>query len=196
MPNENKIKYGLKNVHVAKLTETTSEAGVTTYSYGTPKRVPGAVNLSMSAEGSSNVFRADDTVYFRTNSNNGYSGTLELALVPDWFAVEFLGMKMDGDKVLVETSESKESTKFAMLFEFAGDQKATRHVLYCCSASRSDVAGQTKEEEVSPQTETLNLTADPRGDGAVRCKTSAETPDTVYNSWYTAVHEEKEVTGG
>ena len=48
MPN--KVKYGLKNVHAAILTETTTD-GVTSYSYGTPKPVPGAVSISLEAQG-------------------------------------------------------------------------------------------------------------------------------------------------
>ena len=37
----NKVKYNLKNVHAAKLTETVTN-GVTSFSYGTPKAIPGA----------------------------------------------------------------------------------------------------------------------------------------------------------
>ena len=41
----NKVKYNLKNVHAAKLTETVSK-GVTTYTYATPQAIPGAVSIS------------------------------------------------------------------------------------------------------------------------------------------------------
>lgn len=36
---ENKVKYNIKNVHVAKQTEKTTE-GATTYTYDTPKSIP------------------------------------------------------------------------------------------------------------------------------------------------------------
>ena len=69
----NKIKYNLKNVHAAVLTETTTSNGVT-YSYDTPEPIPGAVSLSLDAEGESSPFYADGVVYFRSATNNGYSG--------------------------------------------------------------------------------------------------------------------------
>ena len=76
----NKVKYNLKNVHAAKLTTEVVE-GVTTYSYATPRAIPGAVSLSLDAEGDSSPFYADGIVYFRTYANNGYSGDLEIALI-------------------------------------------------------------------------------------------------------------------
>ena len=67
----NKIRYGLKNVYVAKA--TVSETNVV--SYGTPVAIPGAVSLSLDTEGDVNPFYADNIVYYRSVNNNGYSGT-------------------------------------------------------------------------------------------------------------------------
>lgn len=39
---ENKVKYNIKNVHVAKQTETVAADG-TTYEYATPKNIPGEI---------------------------------------------------------------------------------------------------------------------------------------------------------
>ena len=98
----NKVKYNLKNVHAAKLTTEVVE-GVTNYSYATPKAIPGAVSLSLDAEGDSSPFYADGIVYFRTYANNGYSGDLEIALIPEWFRTEILKELLDsnGDSGMV-----------------------------------------------------------------------------------------------
>lgn len=184
---ENKVKYNIKNVYAAKLTETISE-GVSSYAYDTPKRIPGAVSLSLDAEGESSPFYADGIVYFRTVTNNGYSGDLEIALIPEWFRTEILQETLDGKGVLVENSNTAESVKFALLFEFDGDVRAIRHVLYNCSASRPSIESETKEDTVEPGTEKLTLTADPRSDGLVKAKTGDETDETTYTNWYKAVY--------
>ena len=190
----NKVKYNLKNVYAAKLTETPGEDGVVTYSYATPQAIPGAVSISLSAEGESSPFYADGIVYFRTVTNNGYSGDLEIALIPEWFREEILQETLDENGVLIEQSNNAESVKFALLFEFDGDVNAIRHVLYNCTASRPSIESETKEDTIEPGTETLILTADPRADGMVKARTGDTTDTETYNSWYSTVYEMVPVT--
>ena len=180
----NKIKYNLKNVHAAKLTRTT-EGG---YTYATPKAIPGAVSISLDAEGESSPFYADGIVYFRTNTNNGYSGELEIALIPEWFRTEILKEKLDKNGVLVERADASEVEKFALLFEFDGDVHSIRHVLYNCDASRPSIESETREDTIEPGTEKLSLTADPREDGLVKSRTGDTTSAETYQNWYKAVY--------
>lgn len=180
----NKVKYNLKNVHAAKLTRGSNGA----YTYETPKAIPGAVSISLDAEGESSPFYADGIVYFRSNSNNGYSGDIEIALIPEWFRVEILKEELDKNGVLVEKSSVSETEKFALLFEFDGDNKAIRHVLYNCSVTRPSIESETKEDNIEPGTEKLSLTADPREDGLVKSKTGDTTTDTTYQNWYKTVY--------
>ena len=191
MPNKkNKVKYNLKNVHAAVLTK--GDDG--TFTYATPVAIPGAVSLSLDAEGDSSPFYADGIVYFRSTANNGYSGDLEIALVPEWFRTDILQEKKDSNGVLIERSDVTESVYFALLFEFDGDVNAIRHVLYNCTASRPSIESQTKESSIEPGTETLALTADPREDGLVKSRTGDDTSTATYNNWYKNVYVPSAVT--
>lgn len=187
--SKNKVKYNLKNVHAAVLTKTLSD-GVYSFSYGTPKAIPGAVSLSLEAEGEASPFYADGIVYFRTMANNGYSGDLEIALIPEWFRTEILKEVLDSNGVLVERSDDVEPVYFALLFEFDGDQNAIRHVMYNCTVStRPTLESSTKEDTIEPGTETLSISADPREDGLVKAKNGDDVNPTVYANWYKSVYE-------
>lgn len=77
--------------------------------------------------------------------NCGYDGDLELALILESFRTDVLKETLDSKGVLIENSEV-ELAAFALLFEFDGDQKHIRHVLYNCSASRPSIEGKTNED--------------------------------------------------
>lgn len=188
---KNKVKYNLKNVHAAKMTVTDQGA----FTYATPQAIPGAVSISLDAEGESSPFYADGIVYFRSNTNNGYSGDLEIALIPEWFRTDILKETLDANGVLVERSDIAETEKFALLFEFDGDVNAIRHVLYNCSASRPSIESETREETIEPGTEKLSLTADPRADGLVKSRTGDTTSVETYNNWYQAVYVPADANG-
>lgn len=186
----NKVKYGLCNVHFAKMTETyVASTNTYTYSYATPVALRGAVNLSMAAQGEQTPFRADNVDYYISSSNNGYEGDLELALVPDEFKIACLGASTDSNGILVEKTDDK-AAAFALLFQFEGDEKARRHVLYNCKASRPDVASQTTDTSISPVTETLSIRATGRtGDGLVKASTvDGDNTSTQYTGWFNAVY--------
>ena len=183
----NKVKYNLKNVHAAVLTET-KQGDETVFSYGTPKAIPGAVSIALDSEGETNPFYADGIVYFRTVTNNGYSGDLEIALIPESFRTTILKETEDSNGVLIEDS-TVEPEHFALLFEFSGDKKKIRHCMYYCTAARPTIEGKTNEDSKEVQTETLELTATPLPNGLVKVKTGSNTDDTVYNNWYSAVYQ-------
>ena len=191
----NKVKYGLKNVHYALVTETVgtgTQSGIVTTSYGTVKAIAGAVSLSLSANADRNVFRADNEDYFVSYGQGGYEGDLEVARVNEDFLKDVLGYVEDNDKILVESSSAfKTVNYFALTFEFDGDQKATKHCLYKCSASRPNIASQTTGEggTTDPQTETLTLTAVPRADADkyIHLQTQDSTSTAVTEAWYTSI---------
>lgn len=184
----NKIKYGLSRVYYAKATIDTSTGTAT---YTTPVAIPGAVSLSMDPSGDSNKFYADNVAYATFAANAGYEGELEVALIPDSFRKDILGEVVDSD-IQVEKATAA-TTPFALLFQFEGDEDATRHVFYNCTAARPNVGSKTTEESVDVQTETLKLTCGAifnakLDESIVKGKISDKTKQT-YTDWFNSVHQ-------
>lgn len=188
MSQSNKVKYGLKNCHyaVATIDELTNEA-----TYGEVKPWPGAVNLTQDAQGDTTKFRADNIDYWVGNSNNGYSGDFESALIPDDFRKDVLNEIEDSNGVFIEDAGAK-TVHFALLFQFEGDAKATRHVLYNCTANRPSVSGATTEETIEPQTETITITSVAIHNADLDIdvvKGRVGQDEAQYSSWYDAVYQ-------
>lgn len=180
---ENKIKYGLKSVYYAIATIGADGSAA----YGAPKPFPGAVSLSLSAEGDRAPFYADDMEYWVGQVNNGYSGSLEMARATDNFKKDVLGYKTADNGVLIEDANA-EAVHFALIFQFAGDQNNTRHVMYNCTASRPTVEGNTKSESIEPQTESIDISASSIYVPAiskylVKAETTQATAATYYEAW-------------
>jgi phi13 family phage major tail protein len=181
----NKINFGLQDVHYATFTVT--DGAIT---YDAPVRIPGAVELSLEPRGDMVEFYADNMLYYSASNNQGYDGTLSIATIPEQFAIDALGeVKDETDMVLTELANTQ-GKPFALLFQFEGDVKATRHVLYNCTANRPTVTGSTKTDSVEPSPNELTFVASPREtDYAVKTKTTESTTAAVYDAWYTSVYE-------
>lgn len=182
---ENKVKYGLKNVHIFPIEEESDTA----IKYGEVIKLPGAVNLSLSPEGEDNPFHADDVIYYNSYANNGYSGDLEIARITEEFCIKILGQVKDENGALIESIKDK-IKNFAMAFEFQGDKKATRNILYKVSVGRPGEEHQTISDTKEPQTDTLSMTAMARiKDGLVKAKLVEG--QAGYDTFYTKVYEPK-----
>lgn len=184
-PVENKVRFGLKNVHYSILSGST---------YGTPVSVPGAVSLDMSPAGDTNKFYADNIAYYVSVSNQGYEGSLEMAKIPDTMLADIWGYTLGStSKVLTESAFTEPKT-FALLFQIDGDQNNDHYVIYACTGARPNIGSQTIEASKEPRTQSIDITAAPRSDGKVFAKTTKDTPAGTITAWYTTVFVEASST--
>lgn len=184
--SDNKVKFGLSNVHVAKITEGTNGA----ITYGTPFAMPGAVSLSIDPEGETTPFYADNIKYYIATSNQGYTGDLELAMTPDQFLKDILGQEEDSNGALIENSEDV-NARFALMGEIEGDTKKRRFVYYDCTATRPSHEMNTIEDSKEPQTDTISITMSPRTtDKAIKAVMEPTAANkAVYDAFFESVYE-------
>ena len=186
---ENKVRFGLKNVYYAVLTESSDNTNNT---YATPVAVPGAVTLTMDSNGTDGTFYADNVAYYKTFANNGYSGELEMARVNDAMLKDVWGMTVEGGILTEKTGIQPKP--FALLFQIEGDQKEELHVLYrVVPTSKPSMGSQTVGEEVEPVTQTFSFDALPLVTGPsyqaglIQGKTIDTTATATRTAWFTAV---------
>lgn len=186
----NKVRFGLKNVHYALVTETTS-SGVTTTSYGTPVAWPGAVNLDVSeASGENSVFRADDVDYYVVQgSTQGFDGSYECAEIPEKVETDVLGAQKDDNGVICDYANT-EVKYVALLFEINGDSSARRYCIPKVLFKKPGISAETTGTDGNqPKTRTLNFTAAPRPDDSLsRFHTGDTTGTATYNGWFGSVY--------
>lgn len=151
---ENKVLFGLENVHVAFYDEETKK-------YDEPTHIPGAVNIALTPEGEEYKFYADNILYYAVDSNNGYTGDLEMALIPDEFLIEALGWEKDENDLVVEIADGVQKP-FALLYEVKGDKRGRRYVFYNCKTSKPSQESSTKGESQEVNTQTLTLAVTPK----------------------------------
>ena len=178
-----KVKFGIKNVHVFPIESIVN--GIPTY--GDVINVPGAVSFSMGAQGDINKFYADNIVYYQSSANNGYEGDLILALIPEEVYEKIFGQVPDANGVMTENA-AVEAKAFAMTFEEDGDQTGTKFVLYNCTATRPTKELNTIEDNKTPVTQALTVSAVPLQNGDVMAMTTSTTPEAVKNNWHNEVY--------
>lgn len=181
--SENKILYGLENVHIAFKESTPG-------TYGAVKHIPGAVQFTTNAVSQDVDFYADNIPYFSIEANNGYTGTLEMALIPNEILAEMLGWDVDTNGMMVEIADAKPK-KFALMAQVEGDEKARRFVYYDVMAKRPNQDLETRGETIEPKTESLPVVIRPVVINNKKAVKGVIEPDVTnaaaYNGFFTAV---------
>lgn len=184
---ENRVTFGLQDVHYAPY--TIGEDGTVTYEK--PIRLPGAIELSLEPRGDMVEHYADNMLYYSASNNQGYEGTLSISHIPEQFLIDALGEEKDETDMVLSEIANKQGKPFALLFQFEGDVKATRHVLYNCTANRPTIASTTKTDSVEPNANELTFVASAININDklyVKAKTTPSTPQNVYDNWYEQVY--------
>ena len=184
--SENKVQFNLKKVHYAK--QQVAENGEV--SFAAPVAVPGAVSLSLSAQGELTKFYADGVVYYQSNANDGYQGDLEMARFPDQMLKDIWGYTEGATSKVITENANVEPATFALLFQIDGDADNENYVLYACTGSRPGISSKTNTNTKEPKTRSSTISAVPMANGNVMARTTAETPELTKNSWFTTVFVE------
>lgn len=150
-----KVIFGLSNVHYAKITESET-SGVTSITYATPVAIPGAVSLSLDVQGDTNDFYADNGVYASFDSNNGLSGDLTIADIPESVYTDLLGYYKDSDGLLTELAEANE-VYFGLMCKVSSNNDPVGFKFWKCSLSRPSFSANTTTESIEPDTPALTL---------------------------------------
>lgn len=182
MADKNKVRFGLKNVHVCSIME---DAGAITY--GKPTAWKGAKSLTLDPEGDTNTYYADNTAYFATNTNNGYSGSLEMSEIPEEIEKMIFNVVTTEEGNLAEDANLLPNN-VALMFQFEGDVNATKYIFYKVVFSRPNVEGETKEESTDPKTTSMDITAIPvEKDDHQWVRSKCRKGDTNYENFFSTV---------
>lgn len=184
----NKVNFGLSNIYYAVLTEGSANA------WRTPVHVPGAVNLTIEDNSMSKPFHADNITYYRSFANNGYSGSLELAKIPESMLADIWGIEEDStDKVIYERTGTAPAS-FALLFQREGDEGPEYGLLYKVTpTTKPTIGSSTIEDSPEPVTQSFGFEATPLTTGAasqlglISARTADDTAEATKTAWFTAV---------
>lgn len=181
-----KVKFNIKNVHLAPMTEED------TPNWSTPIKVPGAVSFSLAPQGDVTPFYADGIIYYQSSANNGYQGDLEMALFPTEVLKSIFKIQEGKTSKVLTENATLQPVSFAMMFEEDGDVTGTKFVLYNCTATRPTRSFSTTTDTKEPTTQTISITASPLENGNILAMTQDSTEKTIIDNWYKEVYVEDE----
>lgn len=172
--DNNKVEFGLSNLYVG--TYTVAAGGTVTL--GTPYHQAGAVSLSLDAESDSNDFYADNVKYWSGFTDNGFTGSIEVAKFDSDFKTQFLGYRTLTDGGVAQVKGATKPMCY-VCWQAEGDVEARRCIMYGVSLGAIAREFSTIEESKEPVTETIDITVTgDNGTGIVM--TSYKPADTGY----------------
>lgn len=188
MADNGKVRFGLSKLYYAVLTEGPTNA------WATPVAIPGAVSMDISDNGNANTFYADNIAYYKSIINNGYTGSLEVAQIPDQMLADVWGFTVNTDGVLVEKT-GVQPKPFALLFKVDTDNVEELNIFYKVTpTSKPASSPATTEDSVTPFTTSFDFEVNPLVTGAaaeldlIKAKTTPTTTSTITAGWFSSVY--------
>lgn len=153
MADNNKVEFGISQLHIGTYT-VDSDGDVT---MGSPYHQAGAVSLSLDSESDSNNFYADNVVYWSGYSDNGFTGTIEVAKFDSDFKTDFLGYVELADGGLASIKGAIKPNVY-IAFQTEGDAESRKVILYNVALGSIQREFSTIEETKEPVTESIDIT--------------------------------------
>lgn len=178
MADNNKVEFGISNLYIGTYTDTNG-----TVTLGTPYHQKGAVSLSLEPEGDSNEFYADNMIYWSGFSDNGFSGSLEVARFDTDAKKDFFGYAVTaGGGIAAIKGATKPPVYIA--FQTEGDAEARRVIMYNVTLSGINREFNTIEDSKEPVTESCDITV--VGDNTTGITVASYKPgDSAYSTLFT-----------
>lgn len=181
------VMYGLKNLHVIPVATETS----TTITYGTPIPVTGGVSLSLSPQGETVKFEADDNAaFFGTSTREGYDGTLTVTGLPEGVYAAIYGRTLDAEDNTIRENIADVPIRFALTGERTINRDGTAaqelFALPYCIARQLPYESETGAKK-NPKTQSLPFAADAQPvSGDTLVTSAAAITSTAAAAWHTA----------
>jgi len=192
MSDSKGVRFGVSNVHYSKYTEGSgNDAGT----YATPVAMQGCTAITLTPQGNTWTFYADNIAYETGSSNTGYEVSVTIAVVGDQAKVDLLGYATDTNGVVYESADGKPGD-VALLWEFDGSKVKKRGLLYSVKFNRPTTTGNTTTDSVDPDTDELtgvaigrDITIDGVIKNVIKASVTNETATaTRFADWFDAVY--------
>jgi phi13 family phage major tail protein len=160
--------------------------------YGIPIMIPGANSLDISTEGKSTTEYRDNGPYYSSYPNGGYSGTLQVARLPEEVMTAVYGWYIDTGGKVVEVADAK-AKNVALLYEIEGDGDGERYAFYNVAMGRPSSKESTTSDSISLVDQSIDVTMSQttlNGKKVIKSHCTADGSD--YASWYDAVQIPKD----
>ena len=150
MATEKKIRFGVSEVAFAPYDDTTSK-------YDAWIDLPGATQLTLNPEGSTQSVYADNIVYYTGTKNSGYTGTITLVDIPDTLRTTVFG-EGSKDGMVYETTDALPKSG-CLRFKVDGNIRNERTELLNTTLSRPSGDNSTNENSLSVKNFSMDFTA-------------------------------------